>query len=189
MAGTNANHTPAPYDDDARDLADAEPESTAPGTDHVPDEVKTRFWAAVKRMPSYIRLAANLAKDPDVPNAAKGVLAVGGGYAVSPIDLVPGIIPVAGQLDDVYVMLTALSRALKMTPTDVADRHLATAGLHQDDIETDLQAVRDLVRVAFRKSVAFGGKALGRISRAAFNFANTQRKRWQGDRPAGPSEP
>lgn len=139
-----------------------------------------RFWEAVKRLPAYLRLAASIAKDGEVSKSAKGVLAVGGGYAVSPIDLVPGVIPVAGQLDDLYVLLTAIQQTLKMMPADVADRHLAKAGITRDDIDGDLKAVRDLVRVAVKKSLKFGGKTLGRISRAAFGFANEQRKRRSG---------
>src|SRR5690606_11747919 len=63
-------------------------------------------WALIKRLPAYMRLSANLARDPRVPKTAKASLALGGIYVVSPVDLIPGIIPVAGQLDDLYVLLT-----------------------------------------------------------------------------------
>lgn len=143
-----------------------------------------RFWEGVKRLPAYIGLAAAIARDGDVPKSAKGVLAVGGGYAVSPIDLVPGVIPVAGQLDDLYVLLTAIQQSLKMMPADVADRHLEHAGITRDDIEGDLKSVRDIVRMAIEKSLVFGGKTLGRISRAAYGFANRQIRRRTGAGPA-----
>ena len=140
-------------------------------------EVITRFWEVVKRLPAYVRLAASMARDADVPKPVKGILAAGGAYVVSPVDLVPGIIPVAGQLDDVYILLTALQQGVKRTPADVADRHLIKAGIGREDIDADLRAVRDLVRAAAMKSIAIGGKALGRVSRAAFGFANEQLKR------------
>lgn len=146
-------------------------------TEGASQEVMQRFWEVVKRLPSYVRLATRIARDPDVPKQAKAVLAVGGGYAVSPIDLVPGVIPVAGQMDDVYVLLTAIQQSLKMMPAEVAERNLAASSVRREDIEADLQTVRDVVRVVFMKSVKVGGKALERISRAAFGFAREQLKR------------
>lgn len=136
-----------------------------------------RFWEAVKHLPAYAKLATAIVRDPDVPMGAKGVLGLGGGYALSPIDLIPGIIPVAGQMDDVYAILTALQQSLKRMPDDVAQKHLDAAGVTREQIDDDLAAVRDLARMAVVKSVKFGGKALGRLSRAAFNFANDQLQR------------
>lgn len=149
-------------------------------------DVMQRFWEVVKRLPGYIRLATRIAKDPDVPKQAKAVLAVGGGYAVSPIDLVPGVIPVAGQLDDLYVLLTAIQQSLKMMPAEVAERHLAASNLRREDVEADLQAVRDVVRMAVTKSIKIGGKALERVSRAAFGFAREQLKRRNAGRAEKP---
>jgi len=136
-----------------------------------------RLWLAVKRLPAYAKLSFALGKDPGVSGQVKAILMAGGCYAVSPVDLVPGLIPVAGQLDDLYVLLTAIQQALKRTPPDIADRHLAAQGIRPEDIDNDLQAVRDLVRVAVVRSVVIGGKALGRVSRATIGFANEQLKR------------
>src|SRR5688572_14746864 len=78
--------------------------------------VMDRFWAAVRRLPRYIFLGTNLVRDDRVPARVKAMLAVGGVYAISPIDLVPGIIPVAGQLDDLVVVLVALRAAIRACP-------------------------------------------------------------------------
>ena len=164
----------------------ARAQDAAPGTSDETAPALAAFWEAVKRLPAYLKLAAGMARDPDVPRQAKAILGVGGGYAVSPIDLVPGIIPVAGQMDDLYVMLTALQQAVRMTPAQVADRHLADAGLTRDDIETDLKAVRELVRVAVVTSLKFGGKTLGRLSRAAASFARDQLRRRDTRSPEKP---
>ena len=144
------------------------------------------FWESVKRLPAYVKLAAAMARDPQVPKQAKAVLGVGGTYAVSPFDLVPGIIPVVGQLDDLYVILTALQQAVKMTPAQVADRHLAATDLRREDIDGDLGAIRELVRVAVVKSLIFGGKTLGRLSRAATQFASRQLNRRNVQQPEKP---
>ena len=136
-----------------------------------------RFWEAVKHLPAYARLATAIVRDPDVPNGAKAMLGLGGGYALSPIDLIPGIIPVAGQMDDLYAILIALQQSLKRMPDDLAQKHLDGAGVTREQIAGDLAAVRDLARLALVKTAKFGGKALGRISRAALKFANDQLER------------
>lgn len=136
-----------------------------------------RFWEAVKHLPAYAKLATSILRDPEVPKGAKAVLGLGGGYALSPIDLIPGIIPVAGQMDDLYAILTALQQSLKRMPDDLAQKHLDGAGVTRERIEGDLAAVRDLARLAVVKTAKFGGKALGRISRAALKFANDQLER------------
>lgn len=105
--------------------------------------VMERFWAAVRRIPRYVFLGTHLIRDDRVPKKAKATIAAGGAYVISPVDLVPGLIPVAGQLDDLVVLLIGLRRALKTCPPDVAEENLRRAGLTMDDFDTDLNAVKD----------------------------------------------
>jgi len=116
-------------------------------------------------------------RDPDVPTSAKVVLGVGGGYAVSPIDLVPGVIPVAGQMDDLYAMLTAIQQSLKRMPDDLARKHLDAAGITRELIDGDLASIRNVAKLALITSMKTGGRALGRVSRAAIRFADKQIQR------------
>ena len=51
------------------------------------------YLEMVTRLPMYARLGADLARDPDVPAAAKASLVAAGVYAISPVDLVPGTLP------------------------------------------------------------------------------------------------
>lgn len=153
-----------------------EPREAVETADDASPELK-RFWEAVKHLPAYAKLATAIVRDPDVPRSAKVVLGVGGGYALSPVDLIPGIIPVVGQMDDVYAMLTALQQSLKRMPDDLAQKHLDNAGVSRGQIDDDLAAVRNLAKLAVVKSLKFGGKALGRLSRAAVGFANDQLER------------
>lgn len=129
----------------------------------VPVQVKdpsvlSALWVAIKRLPAYVRLAAALARDGGVPAQAKASLAIGSLYVVSPVDLVPGIIPVLGQLDDLYVLLTSLQIALRTTPAEIAAPHLDRAGVAAADIETDLAAVRLFVRMVAVKTLMIGSK-------------------------------
>lgn len=153
------------------------PDESGDETSTAPDAGATselqRFWEAVKRLPAYVRLGTRLARDPRVPVKVKAILGAGGGYAISPVDLVPGVIPVAGQMDDMYVLLMALQQALKRVPDDVADEHLAAVGLERSILDDDLAAVRDLVAAAVVNTARMGGRALGRFSRATIRFANS----------------
>jgi uncharacterized membrane protein YkvA (DUF1232 family) len=128
-------------------------------------EALAAFWEVVKRLPAYVRLIAALARDPRVPHRARAALAVAGAYAVSPIDLVPGIIPVAGQMDDVYVALTAIRQALRMTPPAVAAEHLRRYGLDATTLDDDLAAIRRLVRVGVTEGARWGRAQLSRLGR------------------------
>lgn len=107
-----------------------------------PDPFPTdRFGALLRRLPAYARLAWRLARDDRLPPSRRAMLLAGAAYLASPIDLVPGIIPVAGQLDDAAAVLLALRTALNGLPPDDRSAALADAGLGDDDIGTDLRTV------------------------------------------------
>lgn len=156
-----------------------EPASPAPGPALDPEEEGSlgEFWETVKRLPRYVRLAGALARDPRIPRRSKGILMVGGAYAVSPIDLVPGVIPVAGQVDDLYVLLTALQQAMRRSPKDVVDEHLAATGVSLAEIDADLANVRSLVRRGVAWSLRNGGKAMASMGRKATAFVSKQRRK------------
>lgn len=149
--------------------------SQPPADDNRPDPVLERFWAALRRLPRYLALGVNLTRDKDVPKRAKASVLMGGAYAVSPVDLVPGIIPVAGQLDDMVVILLALRRALRGCPPDVAADHLQRAGLTDGDLDADLAACWATVRWVGAKGLRLGGR-----------FATSMSKRLGSARNASP---
>lgn len=99
--------------------------------------LKSRLGEAARRSPKYMRMVAAMARDPEVPTRAKAALLLGGTYVISPVDLIPGIIPVLGQLDDLIVFAVALKAALAICPQHVVERHLNAADLSTEDIERD----------------------------------------------------
>ena len=135
------------------------------------------FWIAVKRLPAYLKLAGAMGRDERVPRSAKAVLITGGVYAVSPIDLVPGVIPVAGQLDDLYVILMAIRHAVRITPDDLANEHLAKAGVNREDIDRDLAAVRKLVKEAAVATAKFGIRTMKDAGTRVRRFAEQRSRR------------
>ncbi len=58
-------------------------------------------------------------KHPKLPFWAKVFCFVAVAYALSPIDLIPDVIPVLGYLDDLMIIPALVWLALKLTPTDV----------------------------------------------------------------------
>lgn len=58
-------------------------------------------------------------KDPRVPWYAKAFTACVVGYAFSPIDLVPDMIPVLGYLDDLVLVPLGVALAIRMIPAEV----------------------------------------------------------------------
>jgi uncharacterized membrane protein YkvA (DUF1232 family) len=136
-------------------------EDRSPATDR---ETLARFWAAVRRMPRYVRLAAALVRDREVPLRVKGLLGVATLYTVSPVDLVPGIIPVAGQLDDVAVLLLSLRTAVRACPPLLAQAHLDMVGLRVEDFDEDLAATRAVAALLVSRGF---GAAQGARRRAA----------------------
>ncbi len=133
------------------------------------------MWVLIRRLPKYARLSAAMARDPRVPAKSKAMLAAGGAYLVSPIDLVPGFIPVAGQLDDLYVVLAGLRQTMRLTPPEIVEEHFARVGLPTTIVDEDLAAIRSFVRRGVRWSIDHGGKAIVRLSRQAVGVARRAR--------------
>ncbi len=59
------------------------------------------------------------ARDPRTPWAARLIVLLTVGYALSPIDLIPDFVPVLGYLDDLIIVPAGLALALKLIPAEV----------------------------------------------------------------------
>jgi uncharacterized membrane protein YkvA (DUF1232 family) len=77
------------------------------------------IWAVLKRA----RLAFHLARDARTPLLAKLVLPATFLYLISPINLVPNLIPIVGPIDDLGVLLLGLWLFLKLCPQHLVDEH------------------------------------------------------------------
>jgi uncharacterized membrane protein YkvA (DUF1232 family) len=122
-----------------------------------------RLGALGRRLPRYARLAWRLARDPGLSRGRRAAVMGAVAYLASPIDFVPGIIPVAGQLDDAAVGLLALRFALRGLPAFDQAAHLAAVDISPSDIEDDLVTVRRSAAWILRR----GGRLTTRTGRAA----------------------
>jgi uncharacterized membrane protein YkvA (DUF1232 family) len=66
-------------------------------------------------------------RDPRVPWYARLLAAVVVGYAFSPIDLIPDVVPVLGYLDDLILVPLGIWLALKLIPAEVITEARARA--------------------------------------------------------------
>jgi hypothetical protein len=71
-------------------------------------------------------------------------------YSLSPIDLVPGVIPVAGQLDNLIIMLRCMEKVLKGSDEKVRDKFLVEEGITMEQIGEDIKLSEDTLK-AFGK--------------------------------------
>lgn len=130
-----------------------------------------RLGETLGRLPRYLALARALAGDPDLPRWRKAVLGAGLVYLASPIDLVPGVIPVAGQLDDLAAVLLGLRTALRGCTPDAAAAHLEAAGLAEGDIARDLAIVRGAARWVAGRVARTTARVAGASARVAAKAA------------------
>lgn len=93
---------------------------------------------AVMMVPNIVRLVGRLLKDPRVPRRAKITLGLAAAYVVSPIDLIPEVIPVIGWADDVLLLMFAIDSLIERAGADVVTEHWDGPG----DL---LSLVRDVV--------------------------------------------
>ncbi len=78
---------------------------------------------ALRLLPDLIRLVRRLAGDHTLPRGVRIRLWLLLGYLLSPIDLVPDVIPVLGYADDVVVVALALRSVVRRAGSEALTRH------------------------------------------------------------------
>jgi uncharacterized membrane protein YkvA (DUF1232 family) len=98
------------------------------------DKTKTHGGLLAKLKARAAKLKRNIftlylaARDPRTPWYAKAFVACVVAYALSPIDLIPDVIPIFGYLDDVILVPLGIYLAMKLVPPEVwADCHAKAA--------------------------------------------------------------
>jgi uncharacterized membrane protein YkvA (DUF1232 family) len=66
----------------------------------------------IRQLPNYIRLLLGLLTDRRVATVDKLLVAGAIAYIVAPVDLIPDFIPFLGEVDDVFLLVTALQRLI-----------------------------------------------------------------------------
>lgn len=64
-----------------------------------------------------------IAKDNETPMLAKIFAGITVAYALSPIDLIPDLIPILGYLDDIIILPLLVALTIKFIPDDVFQKN------------------------------------------------------------------
>ena len=83
-----------------------------------------RFLAdAALMLPNLVKLVGRLLLDPRVPRRAKITLGLAAAYVVSPLDLIPDMIPVIGWADEVILILFAIDSLIERAGDEIVAEH------------------------------------------------------------------
>lgn len=136
------------------------PRAALPRAVPLPDEERINtpeLLGIVKRLPAYARVIYALYRNTGLTRWQKVLLTTALGYLISPVDLVPGFIPVAGQLDDILIVLAILIKVIRALPRPESDVLLENAGLSRNIVEQDFRLARRTARLLAVKT----GKVIG----------------------------
>jgi len=86
---------------------------------------KLREWKRVAKRDTVV--AYRSLRDPRAPWYVKALAAAMALYAISPVDLIPDVIPLHGQLDDLVVIPLAIAAMVRLIPVPVREELRAEA--------------------------------------------------------------
>jgi uncharacterized membrane protein YkvA (DUF1232 family) len=66
----------------------------------------------IRQLPNYVRLLFGLLTDRRVASIDKLLVAAAVTYILTPVDFIPDFIPFLGEVDDVFLLVTALQRLI-----------------------------------------------------------------------------
>ena len=106
---------------------------------------------AVVAVPNLIRLVRDLLGDSRVPRRSKVALGAAIAYVVSPVDLIPEVIPVAGVADDLLVLCFAINHLVSVAGEEVVLEHWRGSRDVLDLVRSVLDMASDLVPNRIRR--------------------------------------
>lgn len=102
---------------------------------------QTKLKQYLLLLPHLVKLLARLMRDPRVSPRSKAVLVLVIGYLVSPINLIPDMIPGMGQLDDLVIAAFALDYMINRVPDEILREHW-------EGDEDVLELIRNIAEIA-----------------------------------------
>jgi len=104
-----------------------------------------RLARLIWKLPMYARVIWGLVRDPRVPLHLKGLLGAALVYLLVPLDLIPDVIPILGQADDLTVLMLVLDLFIANAPAEVRREHMERARNGTADLDRDLAKLRSLL--------------------------------------------
>ena len=78
---------------------------------------------AVLALPNLVKLVYRLMRDPRLPRRGKMILGAILGYIVVPIDIVPDVVPVVGQADDILLLAYGVRHIIEVAGPEIVLEH------------------------------------------------------------------
>jgi uncharacterized membrane protein YkvA (DUF1232 family) len=121
---------------------------------------KRTLLSTIQQIPHYLRLLGGLFTDRRVSAIDKVLVGAAIAYVLSPLDLIPDAIPFLGQVDDVFLVSTALQRLITNAGRHVLLDHWAgsRAELSELNIERVVSAAAFFLPLGMRRKL----KRIGR---------------------------
>jgi uncharacterized membrane protein YkvA (DUF1232 family) len=99
---------------------------------------------------SHGRLASRLIREPRVPLLTKALPLLAVLYVLSPLDFIPDVFPVVGEIDDLTVLLFAVALFLKLCPAGAVAFHRDALGERRPF--SPMSAMDDIIDAQWRHS-------------------------------------
>lgn len=120
-----------------------------------PASGRSGLWQYVLLLPDLVVLLIRLTRDSRVPLGSKMIALIAVGYVLSPIDLIPEFLGPVGLLDDLLVVLAAVSHFLNSSHPDLVRQHWSGS----DEILESIRRFSDWAETAVSKR--FSGRLKG----------------------------
>lgn len=101
-----------------------------------------RASRVIIHLPSYVRMAWGIWRDSRTPVWLKALLGAALAYVVMPIDIIPDVVPLIGQADDLTVLILVLDLFVSNAPPEVKAEHLRRAKDGSAILDRDLARAR-----------------------------------------------
>ena len=103
----------------------------------------------IRTMVSNVRLSIRLLREPSVPLVRKLILVLVAVYFISPLDIIPDVLPVIGEIDDLAIGLLALQFFVQLCPPDTVAYH--RAALAQGQRFTRMPATGQIIDAEWKR--------------------------------------
>jgi uncharacterized membrane protein YkvA (DUF1232 family) len=115
--------------------------------------MKRSVVRVIRQIPAYLRLLVGLVGDRRVSRLDRLFVVAALAYIVSPLDFIPDVIPFLGQVDDVFLLMTALQHMVENAGRAVLRDHWRGAPEEIDnlDVVRVLQAAAFFLPVGMRR--------------------------------------
>jgi uncharacterized membrane protein YkvA (DUF1232 family) len=136
---------------DQRPSSSIRPDEVIPPQSGGSIQVRQLAKDAALMLPNLVKLLSRLVKDPRVPRRSKLVLLAAVGYVISPIDILPEFIPVAGILDDLFLVAFALNHLIERAGEEIVVEHWDGPQDILEMVRSTLGTINDFVPQKIRK--------------------------------------